>query len=357
MARASRRLSKTFGDKSLGDVSDADIRALVSNNVAERQYLDFKAEFDHKLPDAKPKLLRHAASFANGGDGYLILGIRDDGHGRAQRFEALQGDVESIVKRIRSLCLKYLDPRISGLEVDRRVVDGHAVVLVRIPRSARVPHMMTFNDATEFWSRYEDGKAQMTREEIREAFQTNPPTVRRRSRPQRRRITLVRNGGFEQNLEGWGTGLLEDMPRIRPFASAHRFVPFGGAVARWFADARESHSGRRSLRVEHESTCAPHVFSTLSQRVPIERGAVYEAQFWAGVEEKGAGAFSLRAVTSPREWDRFKVKIHGGPSWWRAYRLRFSSEDEGYVDIRFAAEWPVKAWIDDVAVRKLKARR
>jgi hypothetical protein len=117
MARASRRLSKAFGDKSLEDVSDAEIRALVSNNVAERQYLDFKAEFDHKLPDAKPKLLRHVASFANGGGGYLILGIRDDGHGRAQRFEGLQGNVESIVKRIRSLCLKYLDPRISGLEL------------------------------------------------------------------------------------------------------------------------------------------------------------------------------------------------------------------------------------------------
>ncbi|TKS58097.1 MAG: hypothetical protein EWM73_03633 [Nitrospira sp.] len=297
------------------------------------------------------------ASFANGGVGYLILGIRDDGHGRAQKFEGLQGNVESTVKSIRSLCLNHLDPRVSGLEVDRRMVDSHALVLVRIPRSARVPHMMTFQNATEFWSRYEDGKAQMTREEIREAFQTNPPRVRRRSRPQRRRITLVQNGGFERNLEGWGTGLLEDMPHIRPFASAHRFVPFGGAVARWFADARDSHSGRRSLRVEHESDYAPDVFSTLSQRVPIERGAVYQARFWARVEDKGAGAFSLRVALSRGEWDRFKVKIRGGPSRWRAYRLRFSSEDQRYVDIRFAAEGPVKAWIDDVAVRKLKTRQ
>jgi len=354
MARAARPTSRIFGDKPLADVSDDELRALVSKRVAERQYLDFKLEFDRKVRDAEPKLLRHVASFANGGGGYLVLGVRDDGHGRALRFEGLRGDVESIVKSVRSLCLKYVDPRVSGLEVGHRTVDGHAVVLVRVPRSARVPHMMTYNDATEFWSRYQDGKAQMTREEIREAFQAKP--LRVRGRP-RRRVTLVQNGGFERGLKGWGTGLLEALPHVRPFASAHRFVPFGGAVARWFADAREARNGRRSLRVEHESHYAPHVFSTLSQRVPVERGAAYEARFWAKVEERGAGAFSLRAVPSRDEWDRFKVKVHDGPARWRAYRLRFSTEDQGYVDLRFAAEGPVKAWVDDVTVRKLGARR
>jgi hypothetical protein len=354
MARAPRPTSKIFGDKPLADISDDEIRALVSNHAAERQYLDFKLKFDRKLPDAEPKLLRHVASFANGGGGYLVLGIRDDGHGRALRFEGLGRDVESIVKSIRSLCLKYLDPRVSGLEVGHRTVDGHAVALVWVPRSARVPHMMTYNDATEFWSRYQDGKAQMKREEIREAFQVKPPRVRRRPL---RRVTLVQNGGFERGLAGWGTGLLEDLPHVRPFASAHRFVPFGGAVARWFADAREARSGRRSLRVEHESDYAPHVFSTLSQRVPVERGAAYEARFWAKVEEKGAGAFSLRAVPSRDEWDTFKVKVHDGPARWREYRLRFGTEDQRYVDLRFAAEGRVKAWVDDVTVRKLKVRR
>src|SRR5262249_41761872 len=69
--------SKPFGEKSLDDVSAAEVRALVSKNVAERQYRDFKAEFDHKLPDAKPKLLRHVASFANGGTRSASGGPRD----------------------------------------------------------------------------------------------------------------------------------------------------------------------------------------------------------------------------------------------------------------------------------------
>ena len=357
MARGSRPTSRTFGDKALADISDDEIRALVSNRVAERQHLEFKVKFDQKSSDAVSKLLRQVASFANGGGGYLVLGVRDDGRGRAQKFEGLQGNVESTVRSIRSLCLEHLDPRIRGLDIEERVIDDHAVVLVRVPRSAQVPHMMKYQHATEFWVRYQDGKVQMTREEIREAFQASPPTVRRRPPRQRRRVTLVQNGGFERGLEGWGTGLLEDMPHVRAFASAHRFVPFGGAVARWFADTRESHSGRRSLRVEHESHFAPHVFSTLSQRVPVMRGAAYEARFRAKVEEKGVGAFSLRVVLSPGEWDRFKVKIHEGPARWRAYRIRFNSGEQGYVDLRFAAEGPVKAWIDDVTVRKLGVRQ
>ena len=203
MARGLRPTSGIFGDKALADISDDEIRALVTHRVAEHQHLDFKVEFDHSRPEAVQKLLRHVASFANGGGGYLVLGIRDDGRGHAQRFEGLTGNVQSTLRSIRDMCLKHLAPRVIGLEIDHRSVDGHVVVLVRVPRSARVPHMMTLDDATEFWSRYGDRKVQMTREEIREAFQANPPTVPRRALQPRRRATLLRNGGFERDLGGW----------------------------------------------------------------------------------------------------------------------------------------------------------
>ena len=59
----------------------------------------------------------------------------------------------------------------------------------------------------------------------------------------------------------------------------------------------------------------------------------------------------------PAKWDRFKVKIHSSSGHWRAYRLRFHSDGQRYIDLRFAAEGPVKAWIDDVAVCKLLGAR
>jgi hypothetical protein len=108
--------------------------------------------------------------------------------------------------------------------------------------------------------------------------------------------------------------------------------------------------------VEHETDRAADVFSTLSQRIAVERGAAYEASFWAKVEEKGAGAFSLRVVPSRGQWDAFKVKVEDGSARWRPYRVLFNPGEHGYVDLRFAAESPVKVWIDDVSVRKLRAR-
>jgi len=50
-------------------------------------------------------------------------------------------------------------------------------------------------------------------------------------------------------------------------------------VTRGSRQSSRAHGGHRSLRVEHESNYAPHVFSTLSQRVPVEKGAPYEAKF------------------------------------------------------------------------------
>jgi len=128
----------------------------------------------------------------------------------------------------------------------------------------------------------------------------------------------------------------------------------GGAVARWFADKRHSRSGRCSLGVEHDSEYSQGVYSTFSQRIPVEPGVPYEASFWVKVAEKGAGGFSLRVSPNALFWDRFKVKVHDAALEWREYRVPFQWEEATTVDIRFAAEGPVKAWIDDVSVRRVQ---
>jgi predicted HTH transcriptional regulator len=90
MARRVRWWATVFGDRPLERISDTDIRRLVSEKVAEARYLDFKLTFDHGSDEAREGLLRHVTSFANSSGGCLMFGIRDDGHGRAQRFEGVQ---------------------------------------------------------------------------------------------------------------------------------------------------------------------------------------------------------------------------------------------------------------------------
>lgn len=160
-----------FDGRPLSDIENEEIAQLVEAHVCERQHLEFKATISLRDDNEKHELLRDLASLANGGGGYLIVGIRDDGTGRAQKFEPnLVGDVDSIRKSIRDLCHDHLHERIIGLESECRKIDGNPIVLVRVPQSDRIPHMVAFQRRTDFLTRYEDGKREMKFSEIREVF-------------------------------------------------------------------------------------------------------------------------------------------------------------------------------------------
>ncbi len=158
-----------FDGRPIEDITDAEIQALVADHVAERRHLEFKVTVNHRDDADRLETLLDVGSLANGGGGYVFIGIRDDGRGRAGAFED-PGDTGRIVQSVRDLCLEHIEPRIDGLEIRARVVDGHPLVIVRVPVSARTPHMVTFNEGTHLWSRYEDGKRAMTYAEIHAAF-------------------------------------------------------------------------------------------------------------------------------------------------------------------------------------------
>lgn len=169
-----------FERRVLDDIADDEIADLVEAHVSERQYLEFKATFDYKNDRARLELLRDIVSMANGGGGYLVLGIRDDGRGRAQSFvePALMTRSDSMIRSIRGLCHDHIAEPIEGIEIRSRNVKGHSVIVVRVPVSARRPHMVTLHRRTDFWTRVEDGKRQMSVGEIREAFVKDPIGMR-----------------------------------------------------------------------------------------------------------------------------------------------------------------------------------
>ena len=117
-------------------------------------------------------------------------------------------------------------------------------------------------------------------------------------------------------------------------------------------------AGRRSLRVEHNSTYAPNVFSSFSQRIRVRPSTSYRVTYWAFVESIERGAFSLRVVPSrrpaPPEWDQFKQKVDSSViGQWQNRVVDFESGSDWFFDLRFAAEGPIRAWIDDVAVAEI----
>jgi predicted HTH transcriptional regulator len=73
-----------FDERLLNDISDDDISNLVQEHQQEDQHLEFKLTIDCKSHDGKFETLCDIVSIANAGGGYLIIGVRDDGKGRAQ---------------------------------------------------------------------------------------------------------------------------------------------------------------------------------------------------------------------------------------------------------------------------------
>ncbi|MCL4424163.1 MAG: ATP-binding protein [Firmicutes bacterium] len=163
-----------FEGKSISEITDEEIDSLVRDHISERKHLEFKATINYRDDDQKLELLRDIVSFANGGGGYFIVGIRDDGNGRAQSYASgLITDVERIKKAIVELSHAHISEPIEGLEVVTRTVNNNPLVIVRIPASARAPHMVTFNYRTDFYTRYVDGKKVMRLSEIKEAFKND----------------------------------------------------------------------------------------------------------------------------------------------------------------------------------------
>lgn len=158
-----------FEGKILEQISDDEIISIINEHLSERQHVEYKVTINHRDDNDRFETLCDICSFANSGGGYLIVGIRDDGNGRAQKFETVH-DPERIVRSIRSLCIDHIVERIDGLEMEVREISGDNIILIRIPSSGSIPHMVTFKNNTHFVSRYQDGKHIMSINEIRSAF-------------------------------------------------------------------------------------------------------------------------------------------------------------------------------------------
>lgn len=163
-----------FSGRSLDDISLDDIRSLVENRMPEGPHLDYKETPYSGRPQDRREMLRDTTALANAEGGYLVLGVREDGTGRAVElipFDNPQG----IAQAIRLACLDGIRDRVEGLEV-RAFETGfnQGIIVIRVPSSDQRPHMMALDGRTDFFRRYDTDKRPMTIGEIREMILANP---------------------------------------------------------------------------------------------------------------------------------------------------------------------------------------
>jgi len=158
-----------FRGKKLADLKEQDLQRLKDESVEERDTVEYKRDMYGNSDADQKEMLKDISSMANHLGGYLLIGIDADKGGIPTKVIGVEAGNHS--ERIMSSCLHNIDKRIVGLMVQPvPLSSGRVVMVVSIPASLNVPHMVTHGGLNQFWKRHGRQKDRMIIDEIGEAF-------------------------------------------------------------------------------------------------------------------------------------------------------------------------------------------
>jgi len=162
-------------DIHLEKISEADLAALISVGVPESPTIDYKRDSYGNSDNDKREFLADVSSFANTIGGDIIIGI-DEAGGLPTQIVPLTCDIDAEVRRLESIAISGIEPRITNLHVKPIVVAGGHALVVRIPRSFRPPHRVIAQRTNRFYARAGTQKYEPSVEQLRHLF-TDVPTL------------------------------------------------------------------------------------------------------------------------------------------------------------------------------------
>ena len=189
------------------DITEADITALIENEVSEGRQIEYKLLLPESNDEAKKEFLADVSSFANASGGDLLYGVEEDDGKPVTALGLADINTDADVLRLENILRDGLDPRIPGLRM--RAIDGFSqgpILVVRVPNSWSSPHMVTFKNYSRFFTRNSAGKYQMDVTEIRSAFVL--------AESLRERIGRFRDGRLGKIIAGETPVVLSDVPKI-----------------------------------------------------------------------------------------------------------------------------------------------
>jgi hypothetical protein len=170
----------SLDNKPIESIQESDLQALVDNNVVEWKTIEYKENLPGGSDAQRVEFLSDVSSFANASGGHLIYGIR----GRAGVPTDLCGlsisDLDAAILRLESMIRDGIRHRIPGIACQPVALqNGTMAIVLRIPRSWALPHMVTFKGHDRFYSRGSNGKYRLDVDELRTAFVLSGATTER----------------------------------------------------------------------------------------------------------------------------------------------------------------------------------
>ncbi|MCC5876940.1 MAG: ATP-binding protein [Candidatus Sumerlaeia bacterium] len=164
-------------NKPLDQIEERDIQQLIDDQVIESRTLEYKSELP-KFADGekKRKFLASISSFANTSGGDLIYGLaevrKEDSSGIAGRIVGIDNtDQDGLKLQLHGIISNGITPRIQNLDYKFVQCEGDKLILIiRIPRSHRRPHMVSHDGRIRFYGRTSSGSHPWDYVEIKDAF-------------------------------------------------------------------------------------------------------------------------------------------------------------------------------------------
>ncbi len=157
---------------------------------------------------------------------------------------------------------------------------------------------------------------------------------------------LLQNGGFEEGLIfPWGTGHYEKIDGKFRFGiwwnsnNAHAFMKI---------DTDIKYSGDSSLQVGNVSPSAPHVFSTLSQRITqLQPNQIYHIEYDFKAKNLRPGAVSF---TIDPGWNKRLPSPPPGTYDWKHFEADINIGHNNFIDFRILSLDTGFFWLDNIRV-------
>ena len=133
----------SLSNKPLPSIEEADLQALIDNEVPEDKTLDYKESLPAITNDAKREFLADVSSFANASGGHLVFGMKEQ-EGVAVELCGLgviNADAE--ILRLENMIRDGIEPRITGISTRAIPLQTSSVaIVIHIPRSWAQPQKL-----------------------------------------------------------------------------------------------------------------------------------------------------------------------------------------------------------------------
>lgn len=192
-------------------ITEADLNNLISTGVPESPSIDYKRDTYGNSGDDKREFLADVSSFANTIGGDIVIGI-DEASGLPTAVKPLTGDIDAEVRRLESIALSGIEPRLTNLRIRAVPVIGGHVIIVRVQRSFVPPHRVIAQNSNRFYARAGTRKYEPNVDQLRHLFIDAPHMLERIRLFQADRLLKIAAGDTPIPLGQLGKVVLHVIP-------------------------------------------------------------------------------------------------------------------------------------------------